>query len=164
MVNIVLETTINAPIERVFNLSRSIDLHLIAAQDKNEKAIAGVTTGLIGLNETVTWEADHMGGRQELTSKIVEYQFPTHFVDEMVEGAFAYMRHIHQFKESPEGVIMTDNFTFKSPFGIFGKIANWLFLKDYMKAILVKKNAFIKEYAESDMWMNLNGMQEHDKG
>lgn len=158
MVEIVLETEIKAPIELVFDLSRSIDLHLLAAKDKKEKAIAGVTTGLIGLNETVTWEAEHMGGVQELTSKIVEYNQPTLFVDEMQEGAFLYMRHEHHFQEKNGNTVMIDRFRFKSPFGFFGKLANALFLKRYMKNILINKNAFIKEYAETDQHKALPGI------
>jgi hypothetical protein len=55
-----IQTFIKNNIEVVFNLSRSIDLHLISTAKTNEKAVAGVTIGLINLNETVTWEANHL--------------------------------------------------------------------------------------------------------
>jgi hypothetical protein len=54
-----LTSFVAAPIERVFDLSRSIDLHKIACRDSGETAIAGTCSGLIQLNETVTWEARH---------------------------------------------------------------------------------------------------------
>jgi hypothetical protein len=51
-----LETVIRAPIERCFDLSRTIDLHMRSTEETQEIAVAGVTTGLIGLGEEVTWE------------------------------------------------------------------------------------------------------------
>ena len=54
MPKIKLETEINAPQKIVFDLSRSIDLHKISTKETNEEAIAGVTSGLIGENQSVT--------------------------------------------------------------------------------------------------------------
>ena len=76
---ITLTTQIDAPIETVFDLSRSIDLHMESMQQTNEKAVAGCTSGLINLSEEVTWEATHFGIRQRLTTKIVEFDRPHHF-------------------------------------------------------------------------------------
>jgi hypothetical protein len=64
-----LTTFIAAPAERVFNLSRSINLHKISTSDTGEDAIAGTTTGLINLNETVTWRAKHLYRVRQFTSK-----------------------------------------------------------------------------------------------
>jgi hypothetical protein len=46
-----LETWINAPIDRCFDLSRDIDLHMQSTAHTHEVAVAGVTRGLIGLDE-----------------------------------------------------------------------------------------------------------------
>ena len=59
MSRIELETPIDAPPERCFDISRSIELHLEAAADRSERAIDGVTSGLLGEGDTVTWEARH---------------------------------------------------------------------------------------------------------
>ena len=48
---ITLTTQVNAPIETVFDLSRSIDLHVESTYQTNEKAIAGCTSGLINLGD-----------------------------------------------------------------------------------------------------------------
>lgn len=101
MPHIKLETIINAPIERCFDLARSIDLHKISTGNTQEEAIAGTTSGLIGLNETVTWRARHFGVRQTLTSKITEFERPHFFVDEMLEGAFKSIYHKHIFRPHP---------------------------------------------------------------
>tara|TARA_B100002049_G_scaffold32349_1_gene21139 strand:+ start:1044 stop:1343 length:300 start_codon:yes stop_codon:yes gene_type:complete len=88
MPRIGLQTKIKADKEIVFDLSRSIDLHKISTEHINETAIAGKTSGLIGLDESVTWRAKHFGIYQRLTSKITEFDRPNYFADEMVNGAF----------------------------------------------------------------------------
>ena len=55
MVTIELRTFIAAPPERVFDLSRSIDLHRVSMARSREEAVAGRTSGLIGPGETVTY-------------------------------------------------------------------------------------------------------------
>src|SRR5690606_24024605 len=84
MERIYLETIINAPIERVFDLARSIDLHKLSALNTNEKAIAGKTSGLINEGETVTWRAKHLGIYQILTVQITKLERPYFFEDKMV--------------------------------------------------------------------------------
>ena len=42
-----LETQIDAPQERVFDLARSIDAHLASTEGTRERAIGGRTSGLI---------------------------------------------------------------------------------------------------------------------
>jgi ligand-binding SRPBCC domain-containing protein len=149
MTKIELSTRINAPIERCFDLARSIDLHMESTKQTGEKAIAGRTSGLIGLGETVTSQAKHLGIRQTLTSKITEFEYPNHFTDEMVKGAFKSIRHEHLFYALDNQTVMKDIFIFESPFGMFGELANFLFLGRYMENLLKKRNRLIKETAES---------------
>jgi hypothetical protein len=61
MTTIHLTTKINAPLKTVFDVSRNIDIHQQSASKSNEVAIAGVTSGLINLDETVTWRGKHFG-------------------------------------------------------------------------------------------------------
>ena len=157
MSTIYLETKINAPIERVFDLSRSIDLHKLSTHQTDEEAIAGVTSGLIGLNESVTWRARHFGITQKLTSKVTDYKFPIFFADEMQKGAFKGFRHEHYLESKDGKVIVKDIFDYKSPFGFLGKVADYLFLKSYMKNFLRERNMVIKEYAESGKWKEVLG-------
>lgn len=143
-----LETFIKADQKIVFDLARSIDLHQISTAHTHERAIAGKTSGLIELGESVTWEAKHFGIVQQLTSKITEMQSPDYFADEMVSGAFKSFKHQHIFEAKGGETIMTDVFDYISPYGILGKVADWLFLKRYMTDLLVQRNHIIKEHAE----------------
>jgi len=155
MPKIELRTEINADKELVFDLSRSIDLHKISTKHTNETAIAGKTSGLIGLNESVTWRARHLGIYQNLTSKIMEFDRPNYFADEMVSGAFKKFRHEHHFADLNGGTLMTDFFDYESPFGVVGKLADKLFLKKYMIKLLNLRNRTVKEFAESDRWKEI---------
>jgi ligand-binding SRPBCC domain-containing protein len=148
MPTIELNTIINAPIERCFDLSRDIDIHVASTAHTGERAIAGRTSGLIQLGETVTWRAKHFGIWQNLTSKITGFNAPSFFADEMVSGAFKSFRHEHHFTVDDKQTIMRDVFMFESPLGVLGKLANWLFLKSYMTGLLVKRNKVIKQEAE----------------
>lgn len=152
MPQINLQTQILADRMIVFDLSRSIDLHKLSTEKTNETAIAGVTSGLIGLNETVTWRAKHFGVYQQLTTKITEYDRPNYFTDEMVSGAFKSFKHEHYFAELDGGTLMTDIFEYQSPLGSLGKLADKLFLKMYMTNLLEERNRVIKEFAESGKW------------
>lgn len=147
---IILETSINAPIERCFDLSRSIDLHMLSTVKTNETAIAGRTTGLIELGETVTWKAKHFGIVQTLTTEITAFEYPIFFVDEQVKGAFKSFRHEHKFYERNTGTLMTDKFEFESPLGFLGNIVNRLILTKYMTKFLQERNEVIKSYAENN--------------
>lgn len=155
MSKIELTTVINAPIEICFDLSRSIDLHQISTANTSEKTVAGVTSGLIGLNEYVTWEATHFGIRQQLSSKITAYNRPYYFVDEQIKGAFKAIHHQHKFEEINGKVLMADIFEFKAPYGIFGRIFNALVLTNYLKKLLLHRNEIIKNYAETNKWKSI---------
>lgn len=110
-----LDTFIKAPRQRVFDLSRSITLHTVSMIHTKEKAVAGVTSGLINVNETVTWEANQFFKKRFLETKITAMRPYSFFIDEMIKGDFSVMKHEHHFKEDGEGTLMADVFLFETP-------------------------------------------------
>ncbi|HXB94014.1 MAG TPA: SRPBCC family protein [Puia sp.] len=152
MPTIHLTTFIAAPAERVFDLARSIDLHRKSMAHTNEQPVAGVTSGLIGLDDTVTWKAKHLMKTRVLKSRITAMDRPRSFTDEMVNGDFKMLRHEHHFKHIENGTLLIDLFHFESPYGGLGRLFNGLFLTRYMQRLLEMRNQQIKEYAESDKW------------
>lgn len=152
MPTIHLTTFIKAPVERVFDLSRSIDLHKRSLSHTREEAVAGITTGLINLNETVTWKAKHLGKTRFLKSKITDFQKPASFTDEMAEGDFKSMQHQHHFKQVENGTIMIDIMNFEPPYGKLGQLFSKIYLTGYLKKMLELRNSLIRDYAESDKW------------
>jgi ligand-binding SRPBCC domain-containing protein len=152
MTTIHLTTLILAPVERVFDLSRSINMHKISVAHTGEKVIGGVMTGLIKENETVTWQAKHLFKVRQFTSRITAMKIPESFTDEMTKGDFKSFVHEHHFKKIDNGTIVIDIVSFEVPYGMAGKIFNVLYLKRYMEKLLLNRNAIIKEYAESNKW------------
>lgn len=148
-------TLIQAPIVRCFDLSRSIELHMLSTYKTGERAIAGKTAGLVDEGDTVTWEAVHFGVRQRLTSRILRVESPVFFSDEMTQGAFKRMYHEHIFEYKDGVTIMNDNFTYEVPYGLAGKIFDRLALKKYMIHLLEERNHTIKRVAESDEWKTI---------
>lgn len=150
MATIYLETRIHALPERCFDLSLSVDLHQNSMTHTRERAVAGVTAGMMGLGDTVTWEAVHFGVKQHLTSRITELERPTRFVDEQVRGVFREMRHVHEFVlQENDCTLMRDSFSFRAPLGPLGKLAEILFLTRYMRLLLLRRNSYLKQLAES---------------
>jgi ligand-binding SRPBCC domain-containing protein len=132
MTTIVVEKRILAPIEVCFDLARDVDAHVKTSSMTGERAVGGRTSGLLELGDVVTFEALHFGSRQRLTSKIVEFDRPKRFVDEMVNGAFASLRHTHEFFVDGTSVLMRDTLTWRSPLGPLGVIAYKLFVERHL--------------------------------
>jgi len=155
MPNIHLTTFIAAPIDRVFDLSRNIDLHKQSMTKHKEEAVAGIRFGLIEKDETVTWKAKHLFKTRLLRTKITEMVKPNIFVDEQAEGDFKMMKHEHHFKSCENGTIMIDMIRFETPYGAVGRFFNTLYLTKYMKNLIEQRNKTIKEFAETDKWKKL---------
>ncbi len=147
---IVLRTRVAAPPSRCFDLARDVDLHQRSTAASRERAVGGVTSGLLGPGDEVTWEATHFGVRQRLSSRITEFDPPSRFVDEMVRGAFRRFRHEHQFRPVDGGTEMVDIFDYTAPLGPLGWLADRLFLCQYMSRLLRERNAYLKRVAETE--------------
>lgn len=59
----------------------------------------------------------------------------SYFVDEQRFGPYQMWHHIHRFEEKQSGVLMTDQVSYKLPFGFIGRIAHGLFVKAQLKRI-----------------------------
>ncbi len=147
-----IETLLDVPCERAFDLARSIDLHVATQTAHHEQAVSGVTAGMIGLGQEVTWRARHFGFSLTLTSRIVQFDRPRHFRDSMVRGPFKRFDHDHIFEKRGEGTLMRDIFDFNSPFGILGKLVDALILKRRLECLLRERNEILKRVAETDEW------------
>jgi|SRR5579863_949704 len=155
MVTIEDLTVIHAPIERCFDLARSVEVHLAGNIHSGETAIAtgGITSGLLGVGQRVDWRAKHFGVWHNLTSEITGMDRPAWFQDRMVGGIFSFMRHDHFFRNVSAGETeMRDVFRFAAPLPVLGRMAEIASLRRYMKALLRERNAVDKETAESSAW------------
>ena len=127
--------------QEMFDASLSIDHHLDSMRRSGERAVAGVTSGQIGLGESVTWRARHFGIRFSMTSRITALDRPHRFVDEQVRGPFRVFRHEHVFHPEGSGTLMIDTLTVGSP--VFGAVAERLILVPYLRRLIRQRNAHL---------------------
>lgn len=148
MTTINLITKINAPKQIVFDFARSIDVHQNSASQTNEKAIAGTSSGLINVNEFVTWKGKHFNIYLTHTSRITEMVLYDYFVDVMEKGSFKSFKHQHLFEEKNGVTIMQDLLQYETPFGLFGKLFDYFFLMKHMTKFLLLRNTALKRLSE----------------
>jgi ligand-binding SRPBCC domain-containing protein len=152
METIRLMTWIDAPVERCFKLATSIDLHVASAGSTGEKAVGGITTGLIGEGQTVTWSGRHLGIRLHHTIRIDMWRPYSYFRDVMESGAFTRFEHDHHFAAMDDGTRMRDEIRFSMPWGPLGRVATKMLVRRHLTAFLIRRNSEIKRVAESGEW------------
>ncbi|QLD11029.1 SRPBCC family protein [Microbacterium oleivorans] len=138
---LVTESAVPAP--ALFELSLDIDAHLSSMSGSAERAVGGVTTGAIGLGETVTWRAKHFGIWWTMTSEITALDRPQRFVDQQARGPFKSFIHEHRFEQLSNGSRMIDVVTVGSP--IFGALAERLVLVPYLRRLIASRSAHLVE-------------------
>jgi len=148
MVRFEIETEIMASRDRCFDWSRDLDLHLRSMARSGERAVAGRTSGLIGLGEEVTWRARHFGLTVEHCSRVSAYDRPRYFQDVMVRGRFRRFVHDHYFEENRGATRMRDVVEFASPFGVVGRLIDALVLRPYLRRLITARNGLIRREAE----------------
>lgn len=108
-----------------------------------------VEANLLEQGDLVTFEAVHLGVRQRLVSKIVAFEKPIEFTDEMQKGAFKKLRHVHRFEAVPCGTKMVDILDFESPGWVVGHLVNKIFLVRYMRRFIENRGLELKRLAEN---------------
>ncbi|HET6841092.1 MAG TPA: SRPBCC family protein [Candidatus Angelobacter sp.] len=149
---LLLQTVIDAPIERCFDLARSIDLHVHSASLSREQAVDGITSGLIGAGQEVEWRARHFGLWLKMRVRITAFNRPAYFQDAMVSGPFRHFRHDHNFQEREQRTLMVDKLEFQSPTPPIGSIVDAVVLRRYLRNFLEARNRTLQAIAESDQW------------
>ncbi len=72
------------------------------------------------------------------------------------------MQHDHFFKELSSGETeMKDRFVFSAPLPLVGLVAEKLVLRRYMQDLLTRRNAILKQVAESEQWRKLLPAADH---
>lgn len=139
----VCRTESQLPVERLFDLARSVDVHVESQRTSGERAVSGVTSGLIGEDQEVTWRARHFGIPLTMTSRITRLDFPRSFTDEQVRGPFKAFRHVHDFAATATGSIMVDRVEFTAPLGVLGRAVERLFLARYLERLIAQRGGFL---------------------
>lgn len=150
-----ITTFIEAPVDRVFDLSRNISLHKVSMQKTNDVAIRGITAGLINKDESVTWRGKHLYKTRVFMIKVTEMKPYEMFIEKIVRGAFKSFQHEHYFKPAENGTIIIDIINFETPYGWLGRMINRFYLNGFIEKMVTHRNNIIKQYAVSDKWRAL---------
>ncbi len=148
MVRLAVQTLINASVPTCFDVARNTDLHAESMSQTRERILKGPPSGLLELGDEVTFEAKHFGICQRLTSKIVEYDPPHSFTDEMTAGPFKSLRHEHHFNPLDGQTSMIDIVQVRARFGPIGWIVERLILDWYMYRLIEGRGLAVKQFAE----------------
>ena len=157
MPTIHLTTFIAAPVDRVFDLSRNISLHKISMQQTGEVAIAGITSGLINIDDTVTWKTKHLFKTRFFTLKVIEMIPFEKFTEKMIRGDLVSFLHEHFFKPAINGSIIIDIIHYEAAYGLLGKFINQFYLNSYLEKMVLNRNEVIRQYAEGEKWRAVLG-------
>ena len=148
MPTFVLETLVDAPLQRVFDLARHVDRHT-ETMGHDESVVDATADGHLALGDVVTWRATHFAIPFELTVQVTQFDNPSHFRDKQIDGPFGHMVHDHYFERTPAGKTrMRDEFDFASPLGPLGRLVDELFLASYLESLVEARNRELKALAE----------------
>jgi ligand-binding SRPBCC domain-containing protein len=113
-----------------------------------ETMIEAPAGGTFTEGTTVTWRARHFGIPFRLRSVVYDIDPPHGFRDRQVSGPFGSFWHEHVFEEHPQGTLMRDTITFRSPLGLLGRMVDRLFMREYMRRIIAERNAVLAQELE----------------
>ena len=158
MGNVIVTTTIQAPVGVCFDAARDVSVHVASAAFSGERLVEpGKLDGHLELGDLVCFEGRHFGLRQRFCARITEVVRPSRFVDEMVSGTFKSLRHVHEFESADGGTILRDTLVWEAPVGILGQIADVLFLERHMRWFVETKQSHLKRIVEHGSVTVLSG-------
>lgn len=149
---ITIETFIAAPAEVCFDLALDVEAHARSAAFSGERLVApGKLSGRLELGDLVAFEGRHLGLRQRFIARITHVDRPHRFDDEMVQGIFRWLKHVHEFHPRHGGTLMRDVLTWQAPLGLLGQLADVLFLRRHMQWFVQTKQGHLRELAEEQV-------------
>ncbi|AMQ00214.1 SRPBCC domain-containing protein [Pedobacter cryoconitis] len=84
----------------------------------------------------ITYKVSPVAGiKLNWMTEITQVSDQKYFIDEQRFGPYKFWHHQHHFKAVPGGVEMTDLLTYGLPMGIFGNIANSIFVARKLQQI-----------------------------
>ncbi|WP_314649998.1 SRPBCC family protein [uncultured Microbacterium sp.] len=140
MARFVLETVIAAPAAAVFAASLDPDLHVRSMAAHGETMVEAPAGGVFTEGSTVTWRARHFGIPFRLRSRVFDIDAPRGFRDRQIAGPFASFLHEHTFAEHPQGTLMRDVVTFRSPFGLLGRLVDRVVMRAHLRRVIAERN------------------------
>ncbi|MCS3843080.1 SRPBCC family protein [Microbacterium sp. AK031] len=143
MARFTLERVIRATPTEVFAAALDPALHVESMARYDETMVKGPDGGVFTEGSTVTWRARHFGVPFHLSSVVFDIDPPRRFCDRQAKGPFGAFHHEHVFEVHPQGTLMRDTITFRSPFGPIGALVDRLFMREYMRRLIDERGAVL---------------------
>ena len=140
---------VNAPIERCFLLSTSIELVQRTIQ---MRPVTGKTTGLVVDGDRVAWRGIKFGIPAFHSTLITKYERPNFFQDTMERGMFRFFQHDHHFHFIDGQTLMYDIVRFSLPLGRMGHTVAKRIVVPHVLKLMLARFEMLKRLAESEDW------------
>ncbi len=140
---------INAPVDRCFLLSTSIE---IVQQTLHMHPVSGQTTGLITAGSQLVWRGWKFGLPAMHETLITGYDRPHFFQDTMGRGMFRHFQHDHRFEDIDGRTLLIDIVRFSMRFGAPGRLVGKHIVVPYVLDTMQKRFALLKRIAEGPEW------------
>ncbi len=140
---------VEAPVERCFLLSTSIDL---VAQTLKLRPVKGKTTGAIVDRDRVVWRGWKFGFPAFHETLITGYSLPSFFQDTMARGYFKHFQHDHHFDFIDGRTSMRDVVRCTFPLGSVGHRFGRMVVVPHIQQLLRSRHLLLKRLAEGDGW------------
>lgn len=140
---------INAPIDRCFLLSTSIEL---VQRTIGLTPVSGKTSGLIVDGDQLVWRGWKFGVPAMHETLITGYDRPVFFQDTMGRGRFSRFQHDHHFQEIDGHTVLWDIVRFSLPLGAPGRMVGKLVVVPHVLKLMMARFELIRQLAEGDGW------------
>ncbi len=129
-----------------FNLAKitpSLDFVITSDFSSEQKMYPGIL-----ISYTV---APLFGIKMNWLTEITHIEEKNYFIDEQRFGPFALWHHQHHFKEVTGGILMEDILSYAIPYGVIGKIANKIMVRNKVLEIFTIREMKIREIFPGDV-------------
>ena len=95
--------------------------------------------------QLIDYTINILGFRVHWRTMITSYLEPHEFVDQQLIGPYSMWHHKHTFEDKGDYVEMNDEVNYVIPFGVFGRIAHYLYVKKELKGIFLYRTKIINK-------------------
>ena len=141
---------INKPIEEVFQFfSKPENLSVITPAKLGFKILSPNPIKM-EVGRLIDYNIYLMGIPIHWRTLITDYEPPNMFVDQQIKGPYAMWHHTHTFHKVEGGVEIKDKVVYSIPFGILGRILNYLWIRKDLENIFVHRKKVIDKLFENN--------------
>ncbi len=148
---------VNAPIERCFLLSTSLELVGQTLKMRLVESGSTKTSGLVVGGDRLLWQGWVFGLPQVHETRITKYERPNFFQDSMGRGRFKRFQHDHFFTEIGGRTLLNDKVRFSLPMGWATAPVARLVVVPHVSRLLRQRLELLKRVAESEEWRQYLG-------